>query len=88
VSVGASIGIALAPTDADTPEQLLRHADAAMYSAKRTADSFWSRYPPESQPVADPVAPAGPGLRQRHRPHPAEARPAPLPHSPTRPVGG
>jgi len=44
VSVGASIGIALAPTDADTPEQLLRHADIAMYSAKRAADSFWSRH--------------------------------------------
>jgi len=89
VSVGASIGIALAPADTDTPEQLLRHADAAMYSAKRAAGSFWSRHPHlNREPVADPAAPAGPDLRQQHRPHPAEARPAPLPHSPTHPVGG
>ncbi len=44
VRVGASIGISLAPTDADTPDQLLRHADAAMYTAKRSAGSFWSRH--------------------------------------------
>ncbi len=44
VRVGASIGISLAPTDADTPDQLLRHADAAMYTAKHTAGSFWSRH--------------------------------------------
>ncbi len=44
VHVGVSIGISLAPTDADTPDQLLRHADAAMYTAKRTAGSFWSRH--------------------------------------------
>ncbi len=44
VRVGASIGIGLAPADADTPEQLLRHADAAMYTAKRTAGSLWARH--------------------------------------------
>jgi len=44
VRVGASIGISLAPIDADTPDQLLRHADAAMYTAKRSAGSFWSRH--------------------------------------------
>lgn len=34
LSVGASIGIAVFPDDGDTPETLLRNADAAMYGAK------------------------------------------------------
>ena len=42
--VGASIGISLAPADAATPELLLRHVDVAMYVAKRTAGSSWSRH--------------------------------------------
>lgn len=36
VQVGGSLGWALAPRDADTPDGLLRHADAAMYAAKRS----------------------------------------------------
>ena len=34
LSVGISIGIALAPANGDTAEQLVRHADIAMYHAK------------------------------------------------------
>ena len=34
LKVGLSIGIALAPADGETPEQLVRHADIAMYQAK------------------------------------------------------
>lgn len=34
VSVGATLGVALAPTDGDTPDVLLRRADAALYRAK------------------------------------------------------
>lgn len=35
VSVGISVGIALAPGDHTTPEKLLRYADMALYEAKR-----------------------------------------------------
>ncbi|WP_019587590.1 diguanylate cyclase domain-containing protein [Deinococcus apachensis] len=35
LQVGGSLGWALAPHDDDTPDGLLRHADAAMYTAKR-----------------------------------------------------
>jgi diguanylate cyclase (GGDEF)-like protein len=34
VTIGASIGIALAPEHGDDPEELLRHADIALYAAK------------------------------------------------------
>ncbi len=34
VSIGASVGIALSPSDADTPAELINHADMAMYRAK------------------------------------------------------
>lgn len=34
VTVGASIGIALSPQDAATPEDLFKHADLALYKAK------------------------------------------------------
>jgi diguanylate cyclase (GGDEF)-like protein len=34
VSVGASIGISIYPDNGDSPEELIKHADAAMYAAK------------------------------------------------------
>jgi diguanylate cyclase (GGDEF)-like protein len=39
VAVGASLGIALFPDHADSPAQLLAHADAAMYADKRQRKS-------------------------------------------------
>lgn len=36
VKVSASIGVALCPLDSSEPEQLLRHADQAMYRAKQS----------------------------------------------------
>jgi diguanylate cyclase (GGDEF)-like protein len=44
MSVGAGIGVSLAPHDAAKTEQLLRHADTAMYTAKRSPGSHWSRH--------------------------------------------
>ncbi len=38
--VAASIGIALYPRDAATPGELLRHADVAMYAAKRAGNGY------------------------------------------------
>jgi diguanylate cyclase (GGDEF)-like protein/PAS domain S-box-containing protein len=35
VHIGASIGIAFSPTDGDTPDDLLRNADASMYVIKK-----------------------------------------------------
>ncbi|GAB2691926.1 EAL domain-containing protein [Aliiglaciecola aliphaticivorans] len=39
VSVSSSVGIAIYPGDADTPEELLRNADLAMYHAKEQGRS-------------------------------------------------
>jgi len=44
VRIGASIGISLSPHDSDEPEQLLRQADTAMYTAKRSARTCWTRH--------------------------------------------
>jgi len=45
VSVRGSVGLAVAPDDADTPEELLQCADVAMYVAKRNHSHF-RRYHP------------------------------------------
>ncbi|MGI9437529.1 MAG: putative bifunctional diguanylate cyclase/phosphodiesterase [Geminicoccaceae bacterium] len=39
-----SIGIAIFPTDGDTPEDLLKHADAAMYQAKHAGRNTYRFY--------------------------------------------
>ncbi len=46
--VAASIGIALYPRDADTPGELLRHADVAMYAAKRAGRNGYTCYTADS----------------------------------------
>jgi diguanylate cyclase (GGDEF)-like protein len=52
VDIGASIGIACFPADADSADALVHAADEAMYAAKAAGRSTWCRY----QPLADPAA--------------------------------
>jgi diguanylate cyclase (GGDEF)-like protein/PAS domain S-box-containing protein len=42
--VEASIGISLFPDDADGPEELLQHADVAMYQSKGRGRAAWTLY--------------------------------------------
>jgi diguanylate cyclase (GGDEF)-like protein len=44
VSVGASIGIALYPNDGNNSDELLRHADVAMYHAKKARTNYFKFY--------------------------------------------
>ena len=50
--ISASVGIALYPTDAHEPEQLLRHADQAMYAAKNGGRNRYSYFTPDLQLAA------------------------------------
>ena len=47
VAVSASIGVALFPDDAVDPPTLLRHADTAMYAAKKLGRARYSFFRPE-----------------------------------------
>jgi diguanylate cyclase (GGDEF)-like protein/PAS domain S-box-containing protein len=47
--VSASVGIALYPRDAGDADELLRHADTAMYQAKRSARGSFTLYVPEDR---------------------------------------
>ena len=44
LSVGASVGVAVYPDDADSIDALMRCADAAMYEAKRRGKHVWCRF--------------------------------------------
>jgi diguanylate cyclase (GGDEF)-like protein/PAS domain S-box-containing protein len=46
VSISASIGIALYPADGATPDEMVRHADAAMYIAKHAGRNRYRFYRP------------------------------------------
>ena len=47
IVVGASIGIAMAPTDGKEPDQLLRNSDMALYRAKSSGRSTYHFFEPE-----------------------------------------
>ena len=71
-AVSASLGLALYPRDGQTVEDLLRHADRAMYAAKRSKNAHYAVY----QTVEEqPVQPAVPPVRQ-DRPAPSRSMPA------------
>ncbi len=53
VETGCSIGIALFPDDADQPDQLLKHADTAMYQAKEQGGCGFQFFIPEMQETAE-----------------------------------
>jgi diguanylate cyclase (GGDEF)-like protein len=55
VRVGVSIGIALAPRDADIPRELIRCADVALYAAKNAGRGTWRLFTAAPHP-AEPVA--------------------------------
>ena len=48
-AVGASVGLALADAGTTTGDELLRHADEAMYIAKRSGKSALSVYAASSR---------------------------------------
>jgi diguanylate cyclase (GGDEF)-like protein/PAS domain S-box-containing protein len=45
--IGASVGLALFPEDGAAPEELLRHADAAMYRAKKAGRGTYRFFSPD-----------------------------------------
>lgn len=49
VKIGASVGIAMFPTDSSDPEMLLRYADHAMYQAKQTGRNRVSLFARDKQ---------------------------------------
>jgi len=52
IHMSASIGITLYPKDGDTPDDILKNADSAMYAAKRNGRNCWSFYEPALQTEA------------------------------------
>jgi len=46
-TIGASIGIAYAPTDGMRPQHLIQNADIAMYDCKRRARNSWQMFTPD-----------------------------------------
>ncbi|HEY8605747.1 MAG TPA: EAL domain-containing protein [Noviherbaspirillum sp.] len=52
VYLSASVGITLFPSDASTPEDLIRNADQAMYAAKNSGRSRFSYFTPAMQKLA------------------------------------
>lgn len=48
VKIGASVGIAVYPHDGESVDNLVQHADIAMYAAKQCGKNAWQRYDADS----------------------------------------
>lgn len=53
--VTLSIGLSICPEDATTPEELLRHADSAMFAVKRAGRRHVRRYQPEQDATIERI---------------------------------
>lgn len=62
--ITASIGVTLYPVDSSEPDELLHHADQAMYLAKQAAPGTWHIYDPEHDNLARDHREAVATLRQ------------------------
>jgi diguanylate cyclase (GGDEF)-like protein len=51
--VGLSIGVASAPRDGDTVDELVKRADLALYEAKAAGRGTWRRFEPAMEAVAE-----------------------------------
>jgi EAL domain-containing protein (putative c-di-GMP-specific phosphodiesterase class I) len=63
-TVSCSIGISIFPKDADTPDMLIRHADAAMYFAKDSGRSNFQFFTPSLQQSAHSALALESGIRK------------------------
>ena len=52
LTIGATVGIALAPIDSADPESLVKYADMALYAAKQEGRSDWRRFTAEMDVTA------------------------------------
>ncbi|MFD2367765.1 EAL domain-containing protein [Pseudoduganella sp. GCM10020061] len=69
LNLTASVGIALYPEDGDDPGVLLKHADAAMYRAKRSGRNQYHFFTPEISALADRRLAVETALHQALRNH-------------------
>jgi diguanylate cyclase (GGDEF)-like protein len=64
ISVGASVGIASAPTRSATPDELMKQGDVAMYRAKQAGKGHVRVWTPEMRPTGLAAAPRAAEIRE------------------------
>ena len=88
VSVGVSIGIAMAPGDGRQRQELLRKADLALYSAKQQGRGTWRLFQPALDDVVQGRRKMEHGLRQALRANQLELYYQPVVNTRTRRLTG
>ncbi len=88
VSIGVSVGIALAPEDARQRQELLRKADLALYSAKQQGRGTWRLFQPALDDVVQGRRKMEYGLRQALRANQLELYYQPVVAARTRRLSG